>query len=127
ENLAANEANEVVLGAVARSLSYAWRFDKGRSLPLVLLLLGKPHQQDENTLGFWHDAVRIVVDFAVWENEPSVNDLFGTWLAAPLTHQAELATSGQRLIDYIRPQQDRPSFEKARELIIQHLDSAARG
>jgi hypothetical protein len=127
ETLVANEVNEVVLGAVARSLSYAWRFDKVRSLPLVLSLLQKPHQEREETFGFWHEVVRIITDFAVWENDSSVNELFRTWLAAPLVYQVQLATSGQRLIAYIRPQQNRPSFEKARKLLIEHLDSAARG
>jgi hypothetical protein len=127
ETLVANEVNEVVLGAVARSLSYAWRLDKTRSLALVFSLLRKPHQEHEDTVEFWHDVVRIITDFAVWENESSVTDVFRMWLAAPTTYKAELATSGHRLIDYIRPQQARTSFEKARELLIEHLDSAARG
>jgi hypothetical protein len=127
ENLVAVETNEVVLGAVTRSLSYAWRLDKDRSLPLVCSLLNKPHTEDENTFGFWHDAVRIITDFAVWEKATSVAELFQTWLKAPLLHKSELATSGQRLIGYIRPQQSRASFDKARELLIEHLDSIARG
>jgi hypothetical protein len=127
ESLVKNEVNEVVLGALARSLSYVWRLDKTRSLPLVFSLLRKPHREYEDTFGFWYDVVRIITDFAVWENEPPVTDVFRMWLAAPTAHTAELATSGHRLTDYIRPQQSHTSFEKARELLIEHLDSAARG
>jgi hypothetical protein len=127
ENLVAAEANSVVLGAIARSLSYAWRLDKLRSLPLVLPLLQKPHEENENTFGFWHEAVRIVTDFAVWENEISITTLLQTWLKEPLAYKSQLATSGQRLIGYVRPQQSRASFEKARQLLIEHLDSVARG
>ncbi len=127
ENFVANEKNKVVLGAVARSLSYAWRFDKRRTLPLILELYGKPHTEDENEFEFWHDVVRIITDYAVWENEPAANELLRKWLAEPLRHKSELATSGRRLIGYIRPQQKRSSFEKARSLLIEHLDSVARG
>jgi hypothetical protein len=127
ENLVSVENNEVVLGAIARSLSYAWRFDSSRSLPLVLKLLQRPHSDDEHMFGFWNDVVRIITDYAVWENDSSVTEIIHSWLASPVTHKSELATSGQRLIGYIRPQQTRQSFERARALLIEHLDSVAKG
>lgn len=127
EWLVRNESNETVLGAVTHSLSYAWRMDKSRALPLVLDLERRPHKADENAFGFWHDAVRILADYAVWNGAPEVNERMQKWIAAPLEFSTELATSGRRLVGYLRPQQNRASFEKARSLLIEHLESIAQG
>lgn len=127
DRLVAEERNPVVLKGVTESLSHALHWNKSRSLELVKSLLGRRDDDCDSSEGFWSDAVCMLTDAAVWDNELSALNILDGWLKEPLRYADALAISGHRLIGYIRPQQGRASFIQARLLLLQHLKSAAEG
>lgn len=127
ERLVSQETNAVVLKGVSTSLSHASRWNKPRAFELVKRLLARREDDSNASEGFWNDTACILTDYAVRDREPSAVGILAGWRTEPLRHVNALATSGHRLIGYIRPQQNRASFLQARELLLGHLDAAASG
>lgn len=69
----------------------------------------------------------MVVDYAVVRDDMWAKEALAGWRSKPVEHSVSLAVSGRRLIDYIKPQQPEAVAERARGLLLEHLDAAAQG
>jgi NACHT domain len=126
DKVAENEVNGVVLQGVTISLWHLIRPAKDSSLALIRKLLGRMDEESEGEAGSKSSLISMVVDYAVWEENPWAKDMIARWRSNPLSYFGSIAVSGQRLISYIAPQHFGRCLEVARDLLTLHLDAIAK-
>jgi hypothetical protein len=127
DEIADKEKNGVVLQGVTVSLWNLIRRDKTRSLSLIKKLLKQVEEETDDDEKARTALIYMVVDYAVWHNDPWAKDAIISWQRDPIKYSASLATAGHRLIDHIKPQNSGSQLEQARSLLLNHLDAVAVG
>jgi hypothetical protein len=120
------ETNATVLQGVTVSLWQLIRYDKERSLKLIEKLLNREDEESDDEVKARGSLVSMVVDYAVAENNEWARETIASWRNNSFGLTATLAVAGRRLIAYIVPNVVEIQFERARELLIMHLDMAAK-
>jgi hypothetical protein len=126
DEFAEKETNGTVLQGVTVSLWQLIRWDKARSLKLIEKLLNRAVEESDDEAKARGSLVSMVVDYAVTENNQWARETIACWRNNALELAATLAVAGRRLIAYIAPNVIEIQLERARELLIMHLDTAAK-
>jgi hypothetical protein len=126
DKYAEKETNDTVLQGVTVSLWQLIRYDKERSLKLIEKLLNRADEESDDESKARGSLVSMVVDYAVVEDNPWAKETIARWRNNPIELAATLAVAGRRLIAYIAPNLIGIQLERARELLITHLNTAAR-
>jgi len=127
DEFAKNENNNVVLQGVTVSLWQLINRSKERCFKLIGNLLERLEEEsDEDETKARGSLVCMVVDYAVWDDNQWAQDTLARWRGAPLQFAASVATAGHRLVAYIEPQHATLQLERARLLLLAHLDEVAK-
>jgi hypothetical protein len=125
DEYADKETNVTVLQGVTVSLWQLIRLDKVRSLKLIEKLLKQAGEESDDEDKARGSLVCMVVDYAVVENNQWAKETLAEWWKTPIESAATLAVIGRRLVAYIIPNLIGTRLERARELIIAQLKTAA--
>lgn len=126
DGFAEKETNSTVIQGVTVSLWQLIRRDKDRSLKLIEKLLNRADEESDDESKARGSLVSMVVDYAVVEDNQWAKETIARWRNNPIELAATLAVAGRRLIAYIAPNIIGIQLERARELLITHLNTAAR-
>ena len=127
EDFARNEENTVVLQGITISIRNLIAKDKTRSLVLIQKLLEHVKEETDDESKARTVLICMVVDYAVWYDEKWAEETIARWQGSAAEYSASISIAGRRLIDHVKPRHSGAHLEKARSLLLSHLDSVAIG
>ena len=127
DEIAAKETNGVVLQGVTVSLWQLVRRARERSLTLIAKLLKRVEDESDEEEKAQSHLVCMVVDYAAWEDNKWAKDTIARWRGKPVEFADQVATSGRRLLEHVKPEHSGTQLERARDLVLLHLEAAAQG
>lgn len=127
EEVADNETNDVVMQGVMVSLWELVRRARERSVTLIAKLLQRVEDESGDDEKPQSHLVCMVADYAAGEDNKWAKETIGRWQGKPVEFASQVATSGRRLLEHVKPEHSGTQLERARDLLLQHLDAAAHG
>jgi len=127
DEIADKETNGVVLQGVTVSLWQLVRQARERSLTLIAKLLKRVEDDSDDEEKAQSHLVCMVVDYAAWEDNKWAKDTIARWRGKPVEFAVQVATSGRRLLEHVKPEHSGTQLERARDLVLLHLEAAAQG
>jgi len=121
-NLAAHETNALVLDALTVSIWNLIPRSREKSLSIIQVLY-KRIADFSMKADFVDDVVAMITDLAIWDEEQWAISMLKTWRETPIPSAPFVDLSGRRMISYIKPEQERLTFERARKLLLETIAS----
>lgn len=125
--LAETEENAVVLQGITVSLWNLIRRDHERSLSLIKKLLERLREETDDEEKPRGALICMVVDYAVGPDNEWAKQTIAFWQKSPLQFSATLSMAGHRLIGHVIPRHHGGQLERARSLLLEHLEAVADG
>jgi hypothetical protein len=127
DELADREENGVVLQGITVSLWNLMRRDEKRSLSLIQKLLKRLDEETDDEEKARSSLICMAVDYAVGPDDQWAKEVIANWQKNPIQYSASISTAGHRLIGHIIPRHSGGQLERARSLLLNHLDAVAAG
>jgi len=127
DEISEKEGNSVVLQGITVSLWQLIPKAKDQSLRVIAKLLARTEEESEDEQKPRSHLISMIVDYALLENNQWAEETLARWRSKPIDHADSIAMAGQRIIEYIIPDHIGTTLQRARDLLLLHLNAAADG